>query len=155
MPLLLIPPYTKGRFCCFSQESLALSQNQFEDLLFLQRVYVLKRHELCEKRAGLTDQIQNGSQNFLVDVSKMSGIATELKQNASSALQLAKKFCWALYFGVSFSALFCVKQGLLCDITVQLRLLSIMQTSFSRTQCFSVRTLMSFLSISCITDPST
>ena len=90
---------------------MALSQNQFEALLFLQRVYVLKKHELGEKRAGLTSQIQNGSQNFLEDVSKMSEIATELKQNASSALQLAKKFCWALYFGVSFSESLCAKEG--------------------------------------------
>ena len=78
------------------QESFALSDSQLQDLVFLREVYVLEKHELNTQRATLVAELQDSP-----SVNRVAIITTLLRENGALAHQLAQKFCWALYYGVS------------------------------------------------------
>ncbi len=82
------------------QGILCLSDDQIQDLMFLRRVYFLKRHELNSQCAALRAKMQNQDPHPLANVAMVTSAASQLRQNAAEDRQVLMRFAWAVYFGV-------------------------------------------------------
>ena len=83
------------------QGELALSQPQVEDLMFLRKVYLLRRHELGLQRADLIEQMQQTRLHSVVSLAGMSQVTQQLQQNAAATMWTKYRFAWSLFLGVS------------------------------------------------------
>ena len=68
--------------------------------MFLRRIFFLRRHELASQRAALTSQMQEQHASTLASATRVTDLASELKQNAAADHQNFHRFAWATYFGV-------------------------------------------------------
>lgn len=84
------------------QDLLCLSDHQVQDLMFLRRVYLLKRHELKSQCTALTARLQHRDLGSwpLVNVTTVASAATQLQQNAAEDHQVLMRLVWAVLFGV-------------------------------------------------------
>lgn len=86
------------------QAVLCISSEQVQDLMFLRRVFILRRHEVASQRAALTSQMQDQHASTLANATRVTELASELKQNASADHQNFHRFAWSTYFGVRQTA---------------------------------------------------
>ena len=82
------------------QAVLCLSPEQVIDLMFLRRIFVLRRQELAVQRARLTQQMQDETASTLAHATRVKDLASDLRQNAAADHQNFHRFAWATYFGV-------------------------------------------------------
>ena len=85
---------------CAVQELLQLSKEQVQDLMFLRRVYFLRRHELEAKRAPDQKKAQQQDAEAMYGVIRMIGAAMRLQANTVEDIQTRIRFGWAMYLGV-------------------------------------------------------
>lgn len=96
-------------FCsAWLQAVLCLSPEQVTDLMFLRRVFFLRRQELAVQRAKLTQQMQDESASTLAHATRVKDVASDLQQIAAADHQNFHRFAWATYFGVGL----CIHQHL-------------------------------------------
>ena len=88
-------------FLAWLQAVLCLSLEQVRDLMFLRRIFFLRRQELAVQRAKLTQQMQDESTSTLAHATRVKDVASDLRQNAAADHQNFHRFAWATYFGVS------------------------------------------------------
>ena len=82
------------------QAVLCLSPEQIRDLMFLRRIFFLRRQELAVQRAKLTQQMQDETASTLAHATRVKDVAGDLQQNAAADHQNFHRFAWATYFGV-------------------------------------------------------
>ena len=109
-PLILMPSCAEASCCAVTlllcsdtpvvQEVLELSQGQVEDLMFLRRVYFLRRHELKTQRAALHLRTQEYDAEPIFAPSRVANVARQLHRNAVEDLQTMLRFSWTIYLGV-------------------------------------------------------
>ena len=85
------------------QEVLNLSKEQVQDLMFLRRVYFLRRHELEAKRTPDLKNAQQHDGKAMYGVMRMIGAAMRLQDNTLEDIHFRIRFGWAMYLGVRHS----------------------------------------------------
>lgn len=83
------------------QEELALSDGQVQDLMFLRRVYFLRRHELQQQRATLHAKAQEHDSEPMFASGRTLSVSRQLHRNSVEDLQTMLRFSWTMYLGVS------------------------------------------------------
>ena len=93
---------------CFElllQAVLDLSKEQVQDLMFLRRVYFLRRHELQTQRAALRNRAEALEAEPMYATSRMANVNRQLNHNGIEDIQTMLRFSWTMYLGVCFQIL--------------------------------------------------
>lgn len=102
---------------------LDLSKEQVQDLMFLRRIYFLRRHELQTQRAALRSRAEELEAEPMYATSRMANVNRQLNHNGIEDIQTMLRFSWTIYLGVftikqaaqvlsSFSAEFAIREPL-------------------------------------------
>ena len=83
------------------QRLLDLSEEQLEDMMLLRKLYVTKRHLLSVRREALMASTRERMPHAIENVTRMSDLASQLKDNASEDHQLLYMMSRAFFCGVS------------------------------------------------------
>ena len=82
------------------QGILGLSDSQIQDLMFVRRVYILRKHELDLHQAALLASVQEHSSGTLSDIPRVTELANQIRLTAAEHHLLVQRFGWAMYMGV-------------------------------------------------------
>ena len=82
------------------QRLLDLSEDQLQDMMLLRKLYITKRHLLSVRREELMIPTLERMPHPIENVTRMSDIASQLKDNASEDHQLLYLMSRAFYCGV-------------------------------------------------------
>jgi len=83
------------------QRLLNLSDDQLQDMMLLRRLYLARRHLLAVKRSEVMASTQEQMPHPIENVTRMSDLAGQLKDNASEDHHLLYNMSRAFYCGVS------------------------------------------------------
>ena len=86
----------------FVQDVLNLSKEQVQDLMFLRRVYFLRRHELEAKRTPDLKNAQQHNGEAMYGVMRMIGESMRMQDNTIEDIHFRIRFGWAMYLGVRY-----------------------------------------------------
>lgn len=83
------------------QRLLDLSEDQLQDMMLMRTLYITKRHLLSVRREELVARTRERMPHPIENVTRMSDLASQLKENASEDHQLLYMMSRAFFCGVS------------------------------------------------------
>lgn len=89
------------------QDTLKLSDEQIQDLMFIRQVSYAKHHLLSMQREAVACKILEHSPTPVVNVNKIAASAIKLEQQAVDEHNLVLRVKWAIHCGVCYCSCHC------------------------------------------------